>query len=375
MRKDFAILALSALMALPAFSQQTKILTGEKHNEYGLVYSLPLTALRITVTAQKETFTAGPYSQYAKRFIGTSNVVSENSVKWTITDLQVTPFGVKDDERQYLMQLKPGVTTFIGVASDGMLLSVNTEPEETNPTGSGMKQVGARVLRQGGNVEDYLNYVNQDYLTAQNSMRQAEMLANTRMEVIEAYNEFINGTSDNMPETQGQLELMCEKLAEQRDAMSRAFTGTSSLEEFSSEYVYIPDGNGEAVLFRVSDFNGLVGADDYSGSPVYIGIEVTNEGALPKDPLTGEPKAFPKDGVVYGIPGSAKVSIYTDNRELFSKEFEFSQFGTTFGLSPLLFTDRKAPSYARFSPVTGALVEIGTLSKAPAAKTDTKSEE
>ena len=362
MTKSFLI-ALSSILVLPVFGQQTKILTAEKHNEYGLVYSLPLTALRITVTAQKETRIAGPYNQYSKRYIGTSNVISENSVNWTITDIKVAPFGVKDDANQYLMQLKAGATTFIGVASDGMILSINATPDVEIPVGTGLQQFGSRLLESDGSVEDYLNYVNQDYLSAQNSMRQAEMLANNRMDVIEAYNELISGTSDNMPETQGQLEVMTEKLAEQRDAMTRAFTGSITREEFTSEYVYIPDSEGEAVLFRMSDFNGLVDHDDYSGSPVYINVEITNEGSLPLDPITSEPKAFPKDGVVYAVPGSAKVSIYTSNKALYSNEFEFSQFGTTFGLAPTLFTDKKNPSYARFSPVTGALIEIGTAPK------------
>ena len=118
---------------------------------------------------------------------------------------------------------------------------------------------------------------------------------------------------------------------------------------------------GEEVLFRMSDFTGLVDPDDYSGSPVYIKTEVVAEGTLPAD-ANGEPKKFPKDGVVYGIPGSAVISIYTANKNLFSKEMEFAQFGTTFGLAPTLFTDKKTPSYARFSPITGALVEIGTMS-------------
>lgn len=363
MRKALGLFVLSSILALPGFSQQTKVLTAEKHNEYGLVYSLPVTALRISVTARKETRTAGPYSQYAKRYIGTSNAITENSVNWTITDIKVEPFGVKDDERQYLMQLKAGSTTFIGVAADGMLLSINAEPDPTNPVGGGMLLSESRLLKSEGGVEDYLDYVNQDYLSAQNSMRQAEMLAAARMDVIEAYNEFVSGTSDNMPEAQGQLEVMMERQAQQRDAMTRAFTGTTTLEEFSSEYVYIPDGEGEAVIFRMSDFNGLVAPDDYSGSPVYINVEITNEGSLPLDPVTNEPKAFPKDGVVYAIPGSARVSLYTSSRDLFSKEFEFSQFGTTFALAPTLFTDKKNPSYARFSPVTGALVEIGTATK------------
>ena len=40
--------------AMPVAAQQTKLLTAEKHNEYGLVYTLPVTALDVEVTAVKE---------------------------------------------------------------------------------------------------------------------------------------------------------------------------------------------------------------------------------------------------------------------------------------------------------------------------------
>ncbi len=55
---------------MPAAAQQTKLLTAEKHNEYGLVYTLPVTALDIEVTAVREVKKAGQYYQYAKKYVG-----------------------------------------------------------------------------------------------------------------------------------------------------------------------------------------------------------------------------------------------------------------------------------------------------------------
>ena len=37
--------------------------------------------------------------------------------------------------------------------------------------------------------------------------------------------------------------------------------------------------------------------------------------------------------------------------------------GMTFGLDPALFTDKKEPSFAVFDPVTGALLEIGSMTQ------------
>ncbi len=114
--------------AMPVAAQQTKLLTAEKHNEYGLVYTLPVTALDVEVTAVKETRKAGPYYQYAKKYVGTDKVVKDDAEVWTISSVKVRPYGMPDPDAKYLMQLKPGATTYIGVDSDGMLLSINKAP-------------------------------------------------------------------------------------------------------------------------------------------------------------------------------------------------------------------------------------------------------
>lgn len=359
--KRFLILTGSLLLAIPALPQQTKILTAEKHNEYGLVYSLPVTALQVSVTARKVSKNAGPFRQYAKRYIGTSNVVVEDAVSWAISDITVTPVGIKDDERQYLMQLKAGATTYIGVDADGMLLSINAEPVKDDNDFDGTVQLTGTVLKDDGDVDGYLQFVDMDFVSAQNSMRQAEMVANSLMDVRDAYLSLTRGTADNMPTDGRQLELMLSSLKNQESALTRAFVGSEKIEEFTAEYLYVPEDNGEEVLFRLSDFAGFVDADDYSGAPVYIKTEILKEGSLPLD-ANGEEKKFPKDGVVYAIPGTADISIYADGVRLYNKNIEFSQFGTVFGLAPSLFTDKKAPSYARFSPITGALESIGKVS-------------
>lgn len=360
MSKRIFLLILSSLFLLPAEAQQTKILTAEKHNEYGLVYSLPVTALRVTVSARRETRKAGPFRQYAKRYLGATNAVEEDAVAWTITSVVVDPIGVSDSETQYLMQLKPGAITYIGVSSDGMLLSINAKPEAPEYEADGSMDLTGTVVKATGGVDDYLQYVDMDYVSAQNSMRQAEMLANSLMDVREAYLSLTRGTADNLPTDGRQLELMLSSLKEQEGALTRAFAGSVTVEEFSRSFSYIPEEDGEEIIFRLSDFNGIVEADDYSGIPVYIKTEILREGTLPLD-VNGEPKKLPKDAVIYALPGTAGISLYTDRKELFSGEFEFAQFGTTFGLAPTLFTDKKAPSFARFSPVTGALLEIGKV--------------
>lgn len=348
------ILSISA--GLPLSAQQTKILTAEKHNEYGLVYSLPATAVRVRVTAVKESRFAGPYYQYAKKYIGTDKVIKEDAEIWEITDVDISTYGVTDDSEQYLMQLKPGSVTYIGVDNNGMLISINAEPT------SGEKPLPVQTPEKSElkDINEYLQYVDEDFVSSKSIAKQAEMIANSLLEVREAYVSLTRGTAENMPTDGHQLELMLSSLNKQENALTRAFSGYMATETVTREYTFIPVEEGREILFRMSDFAGFVGKDDYAGEPVYINTKILKEGVLPTD-ANGVEKKLPKDAVIYGIPGEARITISHKGDILGSSDKPFAQFGTTFGLAPSLFTDKKEPSFARFSSATGALLEIGTI--------------
>lgn len=347
--------ALLLAAALPAAAQQTRVLTAEKHNDYGLVYSLPITALRVDVTAVRTVHVAGPYYRYAKKYLGTDKVVTEDYENWTISDVKVVPYGISDPEDRYVMQLKPGALTYICVDADGMLLSINKEVEAAPTPKPTPAKEGKKV-----NVKEYLQYVNEDFISAQSSARQAEMLAESLMEIRDAKISLTRGTAESMPKDGRQLELMLQSLAAQEEAMTNAFVGFSWEETVTRSFTVVPEEEGRMTLFRMSDFAGFVEADDYSGDPVYFDMTVLSEGQLPVD-AKGEEKKMPKDAVVYTVPGTSRVKVSLSGRTLYEGEVDLAQFGVKFGLQPTLFTDRKGRTYAEFNPATGALVEIGTL--------------
>lgn len=356
MRKYIIAAGLALLAMTPAAAQQTKLLTAEKHNEYGLVYTLPVTALDVEVTAVREVRTAGPYYQYAKKYIGTDDVVKDDYEAWTVKSVKVRPYGVPNTDSRYIMQLKAGSTTYIGVAEDNMLLSINAEPRPQQLP----ERQDATVL-EGEKLGDkeYLQYVGEDFIASQSSAKQAQMLAESLMEIREAKIALTHGTADPMPTDGKQLELMLSSLAHQEKVLTAAFAGNITRETVTRNFTFIPGEGGRKVLFRLSDFAGFVEADDYSGDPFYINVEVTSQGELPTD-AKGKKKEMPKDGVAYCVPGSANVTLSYKGKNLFKGEFDMAQYGVVFALDPKLFTDKKQPSYAIFDPATGALKEIAT---------------
>ncbi len=341
------------------WAQATKVLTAEKSNEYGLVYTLPTTAFEVEVTARHQVSKKGPFYLYAKKSIGYDKAVDQDSEKWEITDVIVRPYGVKDADSQYLMQLRPGALTSITVDANGMLLAINKEVSAPSSDNQSKGTTPAKVKWPTGN--EYLQFVDEDFVASKSSAKQAQLLAESLMEVRESKLSLTRGTADAMPADGKQMELMLASLGEQEAALNAAFTGSVTTEYVTRKFTFVPDADGKQILFRMSDFAGFVDADDLSGDPVYLEIATTNEAVLPLD-AKGEPKKLPKNAVIYNIPGSARITISSLGRNLFEKEFQMSQFGTTFGLDPSLFTDKKSPSFAIFDPITGGLLEIGALS-------------
>ena len=359
MKQSF-ILALSILSVLllsvpEGTAQQTRMLTADKSNEYGLVYTLPETAVLVSLTARRDVSRRGPFYQYAKKYLGTDKVVLEDSEKWTLTGATMETYGIADTENQYLMQLKPGSVTSICVDQNGMLLAINVQAQ--NPWTS--QQASSPVVSTSPHSDpskDYLQYVDDDFIASQSAAKQAQMLAESLMEVREAKIALTRGTADPMPTDGRQLELMLSSLERQEKAMTEAFTGVTWSETETRDFDLLPREAGRSIVCRLSDFAGFVDAEDLSGDPVYMNVEIVSEGSLPVD-ARGEEKKIPRDAVIYNLPGSASLLLSFKGKKLVENEFRMAQFGTSFGLAPTLFSDKKEPYCAIFDPVTGALLE------------------
>lgn len=354
--KNMLLLGMILLCASSLGAQQTKLLTAEKHNEYGLIYNLPITAFQVDVVVVKETKIAGKFSKYSKMFTSNSNVIDRDEVKWTIESVHLTPYGVPDPEKSYLMQLKAGALTFMSVADDGMLLAINKEidyPERKSPEIETL--VGTPTTGK-----EYLEYVDEDFISAKSSYKQAQLLAEELMEIREAKTSLTRGTAETMPTDGRQLEIMLASLDSQEKALTNAFTGSAWKEKMVRTFNFIPEKDGKFILCRLSASEGIVDAESKSGDPLYITVNVTSEGELPMD-AKGVEKKVPKDALMYCVPGYAELSLSFKGANLYQHEFEMSQFGVDFGLNPTIFTDKKEPSYAIFDPATGALQELGTI--------------
>lgn len=352
-----AFLLASMVWVIPVFSQETQRFTANKHNEYGLVYSLPVTHLNIEVEAVSTIKKAGPYYKYAKKYLGVSDVISSDSQTWDIKEVAVTPLGVPDKQNEYLMQLKGGSVPFLILDSEGLPLSINAEVDEAVVKRKRNQYADKSVLE--GN--DYASVFSEDMVASESTMKRAEAAAAKIFELRESRNDLVSGNADKMPPDGASLKLMLDELNRQEEVLTAMFKGTVQTETRVFRFDYLPaDDVKNEIVFRVSDYNGIVGKGDLSGEPVYLTLKILEKGELPVDEK-GEVKKMPKNAVVYNIPGRANVKLSYRGKTIANETVQVAQFGVVFGLDPKMFIDKKSPAYVIFNPESGSIKEIGTV--------------
>ena len=135
----------------------------------GVTYYLPRTALRLVVVAEKQVYTPGEFSKYADRYLRLSQIIQEPYTKWSIKSIDMVPYGVPDPQKVYSIQLKKRtVAPLVGLTSEGILLSINTDGEEEP----------LPAIPKGNDAPKRLNprdYMNQEILSAGSNAKIAEL--------------------------------------------------------------------------------------------------------------------------------------------------------------------------------------------------------
>lgn len=367
--RNFFIAAAIAATALSAGAQTTRKFTANKASEFGLVYTLPVTTLDVTVEAERTIRTRGEFYKYALKYLNIDPILEDETL-WSVKSVTVNPRGTTagaDDER-YLVQFKNGTQPFMMLTEESIPMSINApETADTGPLHEiPQPQAAAPTPLEGPAARQA---VTEEMLQARSVAKRAELAAAKIYELRQNRNDIISGQADGMPSDGAAMKLALDNLDRQEAALTAMFTGTVSKSTDVKTFHVTPErpaSQGEAnslVVARVSAVDGIVDATDLSGIPIELTVEAESLGELPVNDK-GQTKEFPKGGLAYRIPGRGLITVTSNGRSLFSDSFDIAQYGVVFGLEPNLFTDKKAPAYARFEPTTGAIIELGTADPA-----------
>ena len=317
--------------------------------EEGVVYYLPKTLIEVKVTVTDVKYTPGELCQYANRYLRLTDVTSTPGEHWEIKAVEVGTVGVPDAEKAYSVKVKDKtVTSQVELTESGIVKAINTTaPEEkTEP-----KEAAAEPVER----TDPRSYMTEEMLLAGSKNKMAELVAREIYNIRESKNSLTRGQADYMPQDGAALKLMLENLGAQEAALTELFAGRTERTDKTFTFHVEPTTEiHDQVVFRFSRKLGVVKKDDLAGEPVYI--TVTDETALP--PANEEAKAKRKlEGVIYNVPGKARVSVESAERNYFEDELTVTQFGETEVLTDNLF-NKKVNTRVVFDPKTGGIKKI-----------------
>ena len=319
----------------------------------GVAYFLPRTAFRVTVVAEKTTTRPGDFYKYADRYLRLKDVPTEQSVQWELKSILLEPFGKPDKDKAFSIKLKSKtVAPLVGLSRDGLLLSINTDADESYlpdvPKGE-----------KGKAPENARSYMTQEMLAAGSTAKMAELCAQEIYDIRDSKNALIRGEADNTPKDGAQLKLMLDQLDKQAAVLESLFSGTQQTDTEVFTLYYDPQKETDRdVLFRFSKKLGVVDADNLAGEPVTAKVKVMENipTTVPSEEADKK-KAKMEHGVYYNVPARTKIGISYDGKEYVNMETPMAQFGVVEILANTLF-DKKATTKVTFFQTTGGTKDV-----------------
>ena len=290
-------LALACTLTTGASAQNiNRLEKGQEIPDGVVIYSLPLTIIRLDVEAVCETYTPGPYCQWAKKYLGI-DVPQEAGVSYTLSRVEMTPYLEADRSCSYIINLdgflgKASPASFFEFSTQGLIVLSDENKGSGNfwrfPTiATGADALGSEATGNLTSTETTL------YRTVRNDRGGYDRVAVRQSQVVEKSPEnkakeaasmilslrqhridIITGNTDATFSGDA-LRAAVEEIGRLEDEYMSLFTGTSVTSVQTRNFDIVPASGGEeelTVAFRISDSQGLLPPDDISGRPVVLEI-------------------------------------------------------------------------------------------------------
>ena len=316
-----------------------------------VVYSLPLTTVRLDVEAVCETYAPGPYCQWAKKYLGI-DVPQEASTSYTLSRIRMTPYLEADRSCSYVVNLdgmlgEASPASFFEFSSQGLLLlsdenkgNVNSWRFPSMAPGSGTLASEAtanltstettlyRSVRTEGGGYDRVA-VRQSQVVEKSTEKKAQEAASMILSLRENRLNIITGNTDATFSGDA-LRAAVEEIGRLEEEYMRLFTGTVSSSVQAMSFDVVPASGPEEELtmaFRISDSHGLLPPDDITGRPVVMEIVPEDAEDFYSEQVVGEVEAAKprakheaalRGNIYYRVPAICSVRI-VDGQNLILK--------------------------------------------------------
>ena len=336
-------------IVLVALSQISTAQLVQEH-EAAVVYYMPKTELVVRLDYEIVEQTPGVFYQYAKRYLGAEEVITEASTQYNLLQVSSCTEAKADLERAYKVTAQKGLKNqSLTLTEDGRLLGYNI--------GEGIEDSPLRPADSSPHSEEQAKLMPllEEQFMAGSVAKMAEGAAKQIYRLRETRLNLLAGDMEHVPADGMAMQLVLDEINKQEQALVELFVGTRVVKHGSHTLRYLPEESVEKeVICRLSQHTGIVDKNDLSGEPIYLTVEATKQALRMQ--MMEEGKVPTLSQLYYNLPGNAVIRIEHKGKVMNESEFPVAQWGVAIPLSAELFT--KTAPVIRINPQTGNILSI-----------------
>lgn len=316
-------LALALALAAPVFGQAQTV-----------SYSLPQTTVTVEVEAVQESFFAGPYAPFAKKYLGI-DVRRSDASRSFLKEVRLVTRVEADPAARYTVDVKGAEDRFLLLSSQGLVSfqdklegadltwRFNPQPEADFGTKGVTSQTRTEIRTVWQEVQTDTAFVRVPVEESYQVEKTLEMKAKEAADLIlKARKERFNISIGNTDATfSGEaLGAALAELDRVEKEYLTLFTGYTVSREQKGSFDVVPSSSAKKqqyLAFRLSDRDGLV--PDGPGMPYYLEFE--------PEEITEPAARETKNSVHYRIPAACLARLTSGGKTLFVSRFPVYQLG------------------------------------------------
>ena len=318
-------------------------------HETAVVYYMPQTELVINLSYQCVEQEPGIFYQYAQRYLGATDIITEKKTTYQLTNLELTTTTTADTKRAYKITPQKGVSLqLLSLTADGRLLGYNIDMLTELET-----EVKDRKAQENSK-ESQLMPLLEEHFMAGSIAKMAEGAAKQIYRIRETRLNILGGDVEHVPADGVAMQLVLNELEKQEKALIALFIGTTQVQTYTHQLQYCPtDSVEKEIICRFSKHTGIVSKDDLSGEPIYLSI-AANKQVLQTN-IESVKGTIPSQ-IYYNLPGSAKVNLQYQSLKVL-QNITVAQYGVAIPLAQDLLTSN--PKHRIYiNPETGNILSI-----------------
>ena len=321
-----------------------------QEHEAAVVYYMPKTELVVRLDYEIVEQTPGMFYQYAKRYLGAEEVITEASTQYNLLQISSYTEAKADLSRVYKVTAQKGIKNqSLTLTDDGRLLGYNIGGEiEDSPL---------RPADSSPNLEEQTKLMPllEEQFVAGSVAKMAEGAAKQIYRLRETRLNLLAGDMEHVPADGMAMQLVLDEINKQEQALVALFVGTRVVKHGSHTLRYLPEESVEKeVICRLSQHTGIVDKNDLSGEPIYLSVDATKQSL--RMSLAEDSKASAPSQLYYNLPGNAVIRIEHKEKVMDMNEFPVAQWGVAIPFAAELFTKTTPVIY--INPQTGNILSI-----------------